>query len=36
MVSLELAGHLHMSPEQAAQAYDAAFLSAAQPFLVPG
>lgn len=35
MVSLELAGHLPFPPEQAARAYDAALLCAAQPFLVP-
>jgi AcrR family transcriptional regulator len=34
MVSLELAGHLPFPPEQTAQAYDAALLRAAQPFLV--
>lgn len=35
MVSLELAGHLPFPAEQAARAYDAALLCAAQPFLVP-
>lgn len=34
MVSLELAGHLPFSPDHAAQAYDAALLRAAEPFMI--